>query len=413
MLSFSDNTYSVMVSSLSSAVTLSMSGTATSAGMDANGDIAITDFTTGGDVYTMAFNQTTYGFTETTDTGTGAVTDVTILGGGVTETWTPAGGSLHSFAVGFSSFTATDVYASATAAAYDESLNGNMTITMIPADCGDGSFTFTTNTPVHYDDNGITQSGQMTISATKNSTTTVVRITYVSNGLVNIEEKQADGSFLVIQSNVDPYSLANLCGVETPNEPAPASSGTQGTVTGGNVALTATLSWDGPTSDMDLHLIHLTSAPSSTTIDTFSLTSSGATANSDWHLYYGSGPGGGCATSENYVGTPTDKVAILDVDKCDGLGPEHITMAAPLPVGYYILYVDPFSLHNDAQTTVTVKLQIGSQLFTAPTHMFTTSSVDIYRAFDVTVDASGNVTVSSPNSGITVYAPVARRAPKL
>jgi hypothetical protein len=79
-----------------------------------------------------------------------------------------------------------------------------------------------------------------------------------------------------------------------------------------------------------------------------------------------------------------------------------------------MLYVDPFSMHSDALTTVTVKLQIGSQLFSAPTHQFTTiDSSTIYRAFDISVDSSGNVTVSSPNSGITLYAPAVMRAPKL
>ncbi len=368
MLSFSDNTYTVMTSKLSSAVTLSLSGSASSASMAANGDMAITDYSSG-DIYTLAYNQTTFGFAES---GTGLVTDVITMGGGVTETWTPSGGTLHSFAVTFTSFTITDVYATAGAAAYDESISGGMTITMVPADCGDGAFTFTTNTPVHYDANGITQSGQMIIAATKSGVTTTVRITFVANGLVNIELQNADGTYTSVQSGVDPYSLANLCGVETPNEPAPVSSGSSGTTTGNasNASFTATLSWDGPTSDMDLHLVHLTSVPTTTTISSYSLTSSGATADSDWHLYYDSGPGGGCATSENYVGTASAKVAVLDVDKCYGLGPEHITMDAPLAAGYYMLYVDPFSMHSDTQTTVTVKLQIGGQLFTAhsPVH---------------------------------------------
>jgi hypothetical protein len=416
MLSFSDNTYSVMVSQLSSAVTLSMSGTATTAGMSADGDIAITDYTTGGDVFTLAFNQTTYGFSETTDTGTGAVTDVTTLGGGVTETWTPAGGSLHSFAVAFTSFTAADVYASAGAAAYDESLSGGIDITMNPPDCGDGSYVFNTITPVHYDDNGITQSGQITISATKNATTTVVRITYLTNGLVTIEV-QENGNFVVVQSNVDPYDLANLCGVETPNEPAPSSSGSSGTT--GNAALTATLSWDGPinNNDMDLHLVHLTSAPTTTSFygtdfisDTGIVTDG---ANTDWHLYWGTGPGGACSTLERYIGYDSNnKIASLDVDNCDGLGPEHITMGAPLPTGYYVFYVDPFAV-SDPPITVTVTLQVGNQLFTAPTHQFTSSADSVYRAFDVTVDASGNVTVMQPNTNITVLDSPTMRAPKL
>lgn len=410
MLAFSDNTYSVMTSMLSSAITLSISGTSTSANMSANGDMIITDYTSGGDVYTMAYNQTTFGISETTSGS--AVTDVTTLGGGISESWTPAGGSLHNFSLIFSSFTVTDVYASATAVAYDESISGGMTIAMTPADCGDGAFTFTTDTPVHYDASGIPQSGQMTISATKSGTTTVVRVIFTGNGLITIAEKQADGTFTTIQSNVDPYSLANLCGLETPNEPAPVSSGSTGTVSANasNAAMTTTLSWDSPTSDMDLHLVHLTSVPTSTTIYDYDLTSSGATADSNWHLYFGSASGTG---TEEYVGTSSDKVAVLDVDDMDGYGPEHITMDAPLPVGYYIIYIDPWSMDADLQSTVTVKLQIGSQLFSAPAHQFTSSSDAVYRAFDFTVDASGNVTVGSPNTGITIYStPPALRARK-
>jgi hypothetical protein len=60
MLAFSDNTYSVMTSKLSSAITLSMSGTAASATMTASGDMKITDYSSGGDNYTMTFNNISF-----------------------------------------------------------------------------------------------------------------------------------------------------------------------------------------------------------------------------------------------------------------------------------------------------------------------------------------------------------------
>jgi hypothetical protein len=353
----------------------------------------------------MTFNNTSFAVAETT--AGSVVTDTITMNGGISESWTPTGSALHSFTLTFNAFVVKDVYASAAATAYDESISGSMAIVMVPADCGDGAFTFTTETPVHYDNSGTPQSGQMTISAAKSGVTTVVRVKYVGNGLVTIEQ-QTGSTFTVVQENVDPYGLANLCGIQTMNEPAPVSTGATGTVSsGGNAALTATLSWDSPTSDMDLHLIHLTTAPT-TTIDTFSLATFDATANSDWHLYFGSQSGTG---TEEFVGTALDKVAVLDVDDTDGYGPEHITMAAPLPVGYYVLYVDPYSLDLDPQSTVTVKLQIGGQMFSAPTHKFTSSSDPIYRAFDIKVDASG-VSVISPNTNFGLNAPAVMRTQK-
>ena len=153
----------------------------------------------------------------------------------------------------------------------------------------------------------------------------------------------------------------------------------------------------GSTSDMDLHVKYYDSTvvSSPTTTEAWHI---------DWHQGKTCSNPAGLAFSDGLdidgTGTGTCDVG-LDFDDTNGYGPEHIT-ALKLPVGYYIISVNSYSL-RDPPATLYLAVHIGDSIF-GP-YIGTLSNADAegesttswYRVADVRVNSDGTVDVLSPN----------------
>jgi hypothetical protein len=356
-------------------ITMAADASSVTMTMAASGGMNVKDFFSG-DEFTVTFaNNFTDAFSMATGgAGTPAPTNLTFsitTNGDFSESYT-SGSVTNGVSA---SFQALKLDVSINSVYEQLDLNGQFTIAFTPASCMNGTFKFVTSPSIRADlATGKYTQGVMTI----NDTTTC---TYNSDGTITVKTGADSKTYQ------GEYDLYNECPMATMDEPAPVSSGTTGTAAGG---ITATLTWDSPSSDMDFHLAHYVTKPIGTAVIPLN-DATGVTTNSDWHLYFGTGPGGACS-SGNYIGTSLNPIADYDIDDCTGYGPEHITLVAP-PSGYYILFVNPWSMSNDISSTVDVSLQVGGSMFTFPSHTFTSSSDADYVACTFTVDAAGNVTV--------------------
>lgn len=258
-------------------------------------------------------------------------------------------------------------------------IDGTITINFNLSHCGEGVFVFETVTPLQMSaSTGEIIAGEIHI--TVNGGTPII-VRYNANGTVTI-----DGEY-----SYSLYELENSCPVINLNPETPTSSGETGTASSAD-QFTFTLTWDGPTSDIDSHLSYYES------------TSPTANLTPDAHLYYASGEavGSNCSSPDC-----SDSVAIgntfakLDIDDTDGYGPEHITMTS-MPNGYYVISAYEFGMHSDVTTTATYTIQIGSELFTFPTHTYlsTDGTSDMVRICDIRV-SDGVATVLTPNTNIS------------
>ncbi len=282
---------------------------------------------------------------------------------------------------------------------YEEvTLNGQFSITFSPETCMSGSFKFVTNTPIRAGlATGNTYQGKITI----NDATV---ITYNADGTVTVTTAAVDTKFNSKAEMVpDECEIAEMGGDTAPSSTAVSSNGTY-TATGN---VTITLTWN-KVNDMDLHLAHWVTKPTSNA-SLPSISSSGVTTNSDWHLYFGTGPGGACSNS-NYIGTSTSMIAELDIDKCSsvGYGPEHITMTT-MQTGYYIVFVDAYTASE--ATVNDLSIQVGDKVFTYPAHTFQSDLDANWIAAAFSVSASGVVTLETPMTNSINYTG-AMRAPK-
>ena len=369
-----------------------------------NGKEEYTDFI---DTYTLEFTNLIF-----SSTSTGLLTTVAsgsdTINGTFKESWTE-GATANSVALTFGDAdTAAEVTTNTTpdftiawetdwATYYKFSVDGQVATdytTPSDADCLDGTFLIDTTTPINENlSTGLTTAGQMTI----NTNTTVTF--------------NADGTVTVTVSGQTPVSytsqnaLEAVCPIEdmeqdTSSEQTFDNTTTTTTTTSGTTLL-ATLSWTGTgcpttgcTSDMDLHLAHYATAPTSTT------------AVTDWEIYFSNDdpstvlPNDDTSTPivTNATGDTVGGIeGNLDYDDTEGDGPEHITIES-LPTGYYVLYVDSYSLDQDTGATVTVSLNIGGNLYTFPTHAFSSTATTSYRVVDISVDSSGTVTLLTPDT---------------
>lgn len=395
ILEFSDNNYSVLVSKMETLITLSMNGTVnattgamTSVTMGANGTMSILDYFSQG-TYDMTFTNFSIVLSDTVATS-GIETAEFTVSGGFSETWTDTSVTPNvamGVSMTFSSFKISDEYATATAAAYKESITGGFSIDFTPDDCLEGAYTFSTVTPINYNASGMTTAGEIIIN-------TVVDVTFLADGTITVT---MNGTSVY---SGDEYGLAAVCDFQTLDEPAPTTSGSNGSTTGDT--MTITLSWDGPggvsASDMDLHMnYYATASPIASTV---------GTSYVDYHGDTASCTNGGYSGMD-LAGDGTCEIA-LDFDDVDGYGPEHIT-ASSLPAGYYVVSVNSYSLHGDASSDANVSIQIGSSVFGPYTYTFTTSDSEgttssaWFAVADIVVASTGNVTVQAHNTSLPLW----------
>ena len=408
------NNYSNLFAAYTADMTMSGSGDPT---LDAQQNVTGYTFTytgNGKEEYTNFIDTYTLEFTNLifSSTSTGLLTTVAsgsdTINGSFKESWT-AGTTANSVALTFGDAdTAAEITTNTNpdftiawetnwTTYYKFSVDGQVTTdytTPSDADCLDGTFLIDTTTPINENmSTGLTTAGQMTI----NTNTTVTF--------------NADGTVTVTVSGQTPVAYASqaaleaVCPIEdmeqnTSSQQTFDNTGTTTTTTSGTTLL-ATLSWTGTgcpttgcTSDMDLHLAHYATAPTSTT------------ATTDWEVYFGSDDPSTVLPNDD-TSTPTITNTAgdiiggyegnLDYDDTNGDGPEHITVES-LPTGYYALYVDSYSLDSDTSATVTVSLNIGGNLYTFPTHAFSSTATTSYRVVDISVDSAGVVTLLSPDT---------------
>jgi len=328
------------------------------------------------------------------DSSAGTSTANDTLGGGIAESWTETDGT-HSVAVGYSAFktdevttvpvAAPGVRMAASTGYTDTSFSGTVSIDFTPnTDCAiEGTFSFVTDTPVHevFGDSCPT-AGHLTL----NGNTTV---TFNSDSSVDVA---VDSGTPVHYATCQ--DLENVCQIEDFQPSGGQASGGEGIPATGNGML-ATLTWDTPTSDMDLHVgYYSNSAP----------TTGPADALVAWH------------TSQPVAfGTAS---AELDFDDVEGLGPEHVTISG-LPAGYYVVAVNSFDLDQDANATVNVSVTIGGTVFTFPPHLFTVADGDgtnpaaWYRVTDIQCVSAGNCIFVTPNTNLQVHDTIGDFKPKV
>jgi len=333
--------------------------------LTANGKEEFSNFI---DEYTITYTSLSISGSDTSS-ATG-YTSTYAANGGVSESW--AGGqkgvalTFDNLALGY---TVTDSY-------YEETADGAVKIDFTPDACFEGTFTIDTQVPVRWSyETGETYQGQVVINGN-------VTIVYDSDGSVTVT---------VTGQSADQYdsidALESVCAIQD-KKPADSTVDTvvpgDGNTTATGSTLLATLTWTGgETSDMDLHLTYYTTTAPTSSTDPY------------WHVYYGN---------------PDVGDAVLDIDDTEGYGPEHITMAT-LPLGYYTLYVDPYSMDADELARATVTLKIGSDTFQFPAYDFYYSGPD-YRVCDLRVEAGGSVTILAPDTSLYTWAP-ALRTPKV
>lgn len=110
-----------------------------------------------------------------------------------------------------------------------------------------------------------------------------------------------------------------------------------------------TLTWDGKTSDIDLHTWMFSSE----------------SMKQQWHCYYG---------NMDITGNPGDN---LDVDDIEGFGPEHFTLY-DYTDGYYVIALNSYDLDYDKETSANISVSVaGDEAFYGPFN-FTTDNGESY-----------------------------------
>ncbi|MCK9418036.1 MAG: hypothetical protein M0R70_01500 [Nitrospirae bacterium] len=354
-------------------------------------------------VYTFTYSS--FSFTGSDTTTTAGYTASYTINGGISEAWT-SGSTAEGASVTFTTFvlTFTD-----TATYYEETADGTVTLSFTPADyCFAGTFTIDTVTPVRTSyATGLTTQGNVVINGN-------VTIVYNPDGTITVTVTgQTSDTF----ASNDAFEVVCDLQEQEAQDSTVTTVSTGGTTTTTGTTLLATLTWTGTgcptttgcTSDMDLHLMHYadTAPTSASTVD--------------FHIYFADQDGTDLSVNplpNDDVNTPVictnndcttgDVIGgyegNLDYDDTEGDGPEHLTVSS-LPVGYYLLYVDPWGMDFDATATVKVSLKIGSNAYTFPTYMFNGTSSADYRVCDVKVAVDGVVTILTPNTGLTSLAP--------
>lgn len=183
---YSDTSYSNQISKFVAAVSLTMSGTEakkvwTQLSIGANGDITITDYVNNMGTYSM--NYTSFSITGSDTVATSGVeTSVLTVDGGFTESWTDKSVTPNvakSVSMTYSQLNFSDVYASTTASAYDETISGGFAIDFTPDNCYEGAYNFATVKPIHYNASGTTTAGEVTIN-------TVVDVVFNASGTITV-----------------------------------------------------------------------------------------------------------------------------------------------------------------------------------------------------------------------------------
>jgi len=371
---FDDN--GVLVFSMAANITLSVSGTAsqTSASFttSANGTMSVQDYLSG-----LTYDLTYTNFAETLTFSSNATNNTETMtftvNGAIDEAW--GTDAVH---VAYTNYNIQVVFYST----YDEtSITGTVAINFTPDSCFEGTFVFTTNTPVRFDyAAGYTVAGQVVI-----------------NGTVTMDFNN-DGSITVTVSGNPPVNyqggleeLYGLCDMETLDPNNTTSGG------GTGAAMTITLTWSGgDTSDMDLHLNYYnTQSP---------LAATPLTSYVDYHGY------DSCLNGYSGIDSDLDGNCeiYLDIDDTTGYGPEHI-FADSLPAGYYVVSVNSYDLWSDPSASVSVSIQAGGTTYGPYSTTFTTADADgndpasWLAVADFLVDGSGNVTVQGHDINLPLW----------
>jgi hypothetical protein len=176
----------------------------------------------------------------------------------------------------------------------------------------------------------------------------LVKLDNVQNALASIDEI-AD---LIPGENTVKVIAFNKSGIGVSEEKT-VTYEEPGHVKGASIYLT--LTWDTPTSDMDLHVWYYTSVNRS----------------AQWH----------CAWwNMDVTGRPDtvkDGQGNLDVDDIEGFGPEHFTLY-DYQDGYYVVVINSYELDKDKNASVNLSVNVaGDEAFYGP-HLFTTENLEAY-----------------------------------
>lgn len=340
------------------------------------------------DTFTMSFVSAVTDYTLSTDAVTRDQTTSISVTGNVTQTSITRG-----LTISLSGFRVDRVkrYSGGTFYADDTSVSGTALFNYRPNNyCFEGQYAVATTTPVRTDyASGRTTSGALTING-------IATAQYNAGGDVDVS---LTASAPLNYSRE--YLLMKVCDYSGLEENTPPLLGPTGSTTGSTMAVT--LTWvdnTGSTSDMDLHVKYYdqTVVSSPTTTETWHI---------DWHQGKSCSSPAGLAFSDGLdidgTGSGTCDVG-LDFDDTNGYGPEHIT-SLKLPVGYYIISVNSYSL-GDPPATLYLAVHIGDSIF-GP-YIGTLSDSDgegesatsWYRVADVRVNADGTVDVLAPDASL-------------
>lgn len=366
------NDYANLVGVIESTMTLVTtfnitSDTAGSVTLEANGNASFNDFIETTNIIFAGFKDEA-AFNETAGTFSNN------LNGAITESRTEDDG-IHTAAISF-----TNLAVSVTENTNGEavSFSGTVSVDFTPnTDCGiEGTFSFTTETPLQYNDgDSCPVAGHLIINGN-------THVKFNSDQSVDVTV----GSETPLHFN-SCDDLFDICGLEDFEDDSDNVTVSGETTTDGNSML-ITLTWtDNGTdlSDMDLHVGYY-SDPSPT--------SGPADAVVAWHE----------TDKTAAFGTAT---AVLDFDDTDGLGPEHVTVSS-LPAGRYVIAVNSFDLDDATSAIVTITVKIGDTVYSFPDHTFTTADGDEttpaawYRVADLQC-ATFVCSLVSPNMNLMVH----------
>ncbi|GEM_PF-4716969 len=252
-----------------------------------------------------------------------------------------------------------------------------------------GDFTVTTLEPLrHRDGASCPVSGHLSLDTVSGTV----------DLLVNTDQTiavRAAGGEKVFNDCADLFSLCSFEDFQTGFSSRPGRPSTP--VKGDRAFIT--LTWvDNPgnlqVSDMDLHVGYYLDPASVVGV---------ADALVSWH----SGGGDDCG-SARAPSLFNGVEAILDVDDCSGLGPEHVSIRG-LPAGYYVIAVNSFDLKGVNFATVNVTVEIGKSVFTFEERLFLQSDKDKadpnawYRVTDLQCVIEGECTFLAPNLALKVH----------
>jgi hypothetical protein len=342
------NLVGVMESTMTLVTTFNMtSATAGSVTLEANGDASFDDFTETMNIIFAGFeDESTFDDTNLTFSNN--------LNGAITESHTEDDG-VHTAAI---SFTNLAVSVTDNTSGEAVSLSGTVSVNFTPdTDCGiEGTFTFQTVTALQYNDgDSCPVAGHLVI-----------------NSNTHVEFSSDQSVVVTVGSETSSYAscdeLFDICEIEDfeESDSDTVDAGTGTADTSGNSML-ITLTWEDDTieqSDLDLHVAYYSDADRTTGT---------ADALVSWHS-----TGSGCGSDHTAVAFGTAS-AQLDIDDCDGQGPEHVTVSS-LPAGRYAIAVNSFSLNGSASAVATVTVKIGDTVYTFSTRTFTEDDGDASTA---------------------------------